>query len=625
MAALRHHRVVVVEGAPGTGKTTQLPQIMRRAGLIPRLCGITQPRRIAAVSVAERLAAEMGSKVGDEVGYSIRFDDSTSSATRIKVMTDGILLQEARRDPTFAAYDVIMVDEAHERSLNIDFALGLLHRALQAQPDLRLVISSATLHKGQFQRFFSAALGAEVPCIKVATRTHPLEVHYRPPQGYGNDLHEAVCDLLEEVAVAHPHGDVLVFLPGEALIHKCMQRIAQAQRPYWTAVPLYGRLTRAEQELVFAPVTHGRKVILSTNLAETSITIEGVRVVLDCGLHKAPWHSPKTGITALREEGISQASATQRAGRAGRLGPGTVYRLYSEEQLLAQPAYTSEEILRADLSEAVLRLIDLGVGDPRSFAFPTPPPRRKLQAAVQALRDLGAIDAHHRLTPIGKQMVPFPLSPSLSRMVVEARRRAPKALHDVLLVGAFASVRGPWLQPEGLQEEARAAHRRFADPLGDALCSLRLYRAFCAAPDADAFCRTHFVDGDTLRFVTRAHQQLCDIAAEHGAAVSVGPGEPQQVLRCVASGFAHNLLRRQHHATTYETLGGVRVALHPSSCLFRRPPAYVVATELMHSSRVYAFHVSAIDPDWLAELSPAAAAWAPSKKKAGRRGRGRGR
>jgi ATP-dependent helicase HrpA len=618
--AVRRHRVVVVEGAPGTGKTTQLPQIFLKAGLVPRCLGITQPRRIAAVSVAARIADQVGEAVGQTVGYSIRFDDSTSPATRIKVMTDGILLQEARRDPHFSAYDILMIDEAHERSLNIDFALGLLHRALQVHPTLRLVISSATLHPGQFQRFFSRGGQDEVPCISLRTRTYPLEIHYRPSVGSGQ-LEEDIYDLMVEIDALHPVGHVLIFLPGEGLIHKTMTLLAAAERRDWTLLPLYGRLTRSEQEQIFAPISSGRKVILSTNLAETSITIDGVRVVIDCGLHKTPWHSAKTGITSLREERISQASATQRAGRAGRVGPGSVYRLYDEPTLLEQPEYTPEEILRVDLSEAVLRLIDLGVSDLMRFAFPTRPPRQKIRAALDALRALGAIDKGQQLTTIGKQMVPFPLSPSLSRMVVEARRRAPKALYDVLVVGAFASVRGPWITPPGLEELARAAHRRFYDPLGDALSGLRLYRAFCSAAEPDRFCQENFVDGDTLRFIGRAHQQLCDIATEHGAKVTEQVGDPQQILYCVASGFAHQLLRRQRQGFSYETLGGIRVALHPSSSLFRQAPAFAVATELMHSNRVYAFNVSAVDPQWLAELNPAAADWQPSAKKGRRRRR----
>ena len=609
VAAVQKYPVVIVEGAAGTGKTTQLPQILQQAGLVPNCMGVTQPRRIAAISVASRIAQQVGCAVGQEVGYAIRFDDATSPQTRIKLMTDGILLQEARGDPDFSAYNIIMVDEAHERSLNIDFVLGLLHRALLQRPSLRVVISSATLHPGHFQRFF-APICRTIPVISLKTRTYPLQILHRPLAKM--DPERLIGAIVEHVSLLHRTGGpghVLIFLPGEGLIVRTIEALkAEGMGAQWRLLPLYGRLTRAEQERVFDEELHARKIVVATNLAETSITIDGVNFVIDCGLQKLPWFSAKTGVTTLREEPISQAAATQRAGRAGRVGPGTVIRLYSEDSFDERPAYSPEEILRVDLSEAVLRLIDLGVTDVLSFVFPTPPPRQKIAAALQTLRALGAIDARNHLTQIGRQMVPFPLSPQLSRMVVEAATLSPEVVSDVLLVGAFLSVRSPYTYPAGQEEAAKQAQRRLADPLGDAITAVRTYRRYLDAADRAQFCSRNFVDADTMAFITRAHRQLCDIAESHGVPVGPPVNAMLDVVRCVATGFAERLLCRRGYG--YETLSGLTVALHPSSSLYQKSPKFIVAAELMNAGRLYAFNASAVQPEWLKALNPqAAAAW----------------
>ena len=488
--AIRHNQVVVVEGPAGTGKTTQLPRMLRRAGLVPRRMGITQPRRIAAVSVAWRIAQEEKCTLGEDVGYAIRFDDCTSPQTAIKVMTDGILLQEARGDNELSQYDILMVDEAHERSLNIDFTLGLLHRVLARRHDLRVVISSATLYPGHFQRFFRSVAG-EVPLVSVPSRTYPLDIQYHPLSGGSPDkIIEAVADHVERLHVSAPPGHILAFLPGEGLIQK-VDGVLQGRNlgNSLVVLPLYGRLTREEQERIFQDFGTRRKVILSTNIAETSVTIEDVHYVIDAGLAKLPWFNPHTGVTTLREEPVSQASATQRAGRAGRTGPGTAIRLYDKRSMEERPKFSPEEILRVDLSEAVLRLIDLGVHDVEKFPFPTPPPPKKLKAALTSLSAMGAIDEERYLTPIGKQMVPFPLSPSLARIVVEAANRFPDAVSDVLLVGAYLSVRSPFTFPPGEEDAARKAQRQFADPLGDAVTAVRACHAWKAAADRPAFAK----------------------------------------------------------------------------------------------------------------------------------------
>lgn len=604
--AVRNHRVVVVEGPAGCGKTTQLPRMLKAAGLIPRRMGITQPRRIAAIGVAQRIAFEEETMLGEEVGYSIRFDDRTSGQTRIKVMTDGILLQEVRSDPMLSRYDIIMVDEAHERTLNIDFTLGLLLEILRHRSDLKIVISSATLHAGHFQNFFCQVVGP-VPVLVVPTRMFDLSFQYAPPQGGGSPAAlvdaaiEAVCTLTRDLHEGH----ILVFLPGEGIINRVAQGLVAQNIARSVILPLYGRLPQKEQERVFADTAPNRKIILSTNIAETSITIDGTAAVVDCGLHKLPWHDGRTGVTTLREEPISRASATQRAGRAGRTGPGTVVRLYREDAMQKRPEFGSEEILRIDLSEAVLRLIDLNIKDVERFDFPTAPPKGKLLGALRHLMALGAIDSERNLTPVGRRMVPFPLMPSLARMVVEANDRYPLALNDVLLTGAFLSVRSPFNYPQGKEEAAQAAHAKFRHKLGDALTNLTAYNRWQRAEDKEGFCQKSFLEHDTMKFVARAHDQLKDIAQEHGAEVRDVRADPVELLQCLVRGFADKVLMRR--GPVYETLTGLTVAIHPSSALYGSSAPFVVAAELMSSGRTYAFNVAAVEPAWVAEASSEAA------------------
>jgi len=441
LAALHRHQVVVVQGPTGCGKTTQIPQILMRSGMFGGVIGVTQPRRIAAVSVAWRIAEEQDVQIGAEVGYTIRFDDMSSSHSRIVVMTDGILLQEVRKDPDLSRYGVILIDEAHERSLNIDFCLGLLHGIVARRPELRVLISSATLDPERFVEFFRDGVG-EVPVVQIRAEPHPVEVIWRPL--IGQDPDELADAMAREVATIHRGGHpghILAFLSGEDAIRRTSAAIASQRLGKDLAVlPLYGALTREDQERVFEPFAGRRKVVLATNIAETSITIDDIRHVLDSGLAKVPRVSFKTGIMLLREEGISRASADQRKGRAGRTAPGRCVRFYSQDSYRQRPPFTDEEILRLDLSETVLRLIDLGVRDFEDFAFPTPPPLARLRGALDALLAMGAIDRERRLTHVGERMVPFPLSPQLARMVVEAAEQAPDVVDEVLVVAAFCRV-----------------------------------------------------------------------------------------------------------------------------------------------------------------------------------------
>jgi ATP-dependent helicase HrpA len=607
--ALTDHRILVLEGPTGSGKTTQLPKILKRAMVTDRIIGMTQPRRIAAVSVAWRIADELGVRCGDEVGYAIRFDDQTSSKTEIKLMTDGILLQEARTDPDFSRYGVIVVDEAHERTLNIDVTLGLLHRALQRRPDLRVVISSATLQPYVFQRYFEQ-FNEVVPVVSIDARPYPVDIIYRPARSEEeDDIVEAAALECQRIITKGDPGHVLVFLSGEAAIRKTYEKLALSRLPRDVfLMPLYGKLTRQEQERIFDEVD-GRKIVLATNIAETSITVPDVRFVIDSGVAKIPRYRARSRLSTLFEEGISKASADQRAGRAGRTAPGACIRLYSTKSYNNRPAFTDEEILRLNLAEVVMRLIDLGVKDLEAFPLPTPPRPKALEAAVNALIRLGAIDKERNLTPVGERMLPFPLGPELSRMVVEAMNRYPRVLNEVLMVAAFMSAHSPFLYPPGDEGLARAMQQRFEHPTGDAMTAVIALSRYQAANSREGFCKEHFLDADVMAFISKAHRQLTDIAERVIGHSVGGGGEPFEVVQCLLAGFVDQMMRikgRAYESPYSDTL----ISVHPSSSCFGKRAPYIVAADVVISSRAYARSVSMIKPEWVAERDPELArAW----------------
>ena len=601
--AVRSHQVVVVEGPTGSGKTTQVPQMLLEAGLAGSGIALTQPRRIAAVSIAWRVAAELGVAVGGEVGYCIRFDDQSGPDTRVRVMTDGILLQEARNDPDFERYGVIIVDEAHERTLNIDFTLGLMHSALQRRADLRLVISSATLDPGRFQAFYKG-LGREVPLVSIDARPHPVTIKYRGwPGGDAREVAEAMAAELADLHRNAPPGDVLAFLSGEAGIKRTMESLARRGIANSAEiVPLYGALPREEQERIFAPPGDRRRIVLATNIAETSITVPGVRYVIDSGQAKVPRVSASSGIRALREEGISIASAEQRAGRAGRTAPGTAVRLYARNWLERQPPFSDPEILREDLREVVLRLIDLGVHDLEGFPFPTEPPRRRLKSAIRQLEAMGAIDAQRQLTDIGRRMAPFPLAPPLARAVVEAADRYPHALADVLVAVAFLGGRRPQAFPPDQENEARAAHEALSHPMGDAMTAVSIMRRYDQAPDKAAFCERAYLDGRTMAYIANSRTQLGEIAAAMGASPGQGSGDAAAVIKSLATGFIDQILVAR--GRIYLGPMDIELSIHPASSLWGGHHRFLLAAEIIVLSRPYAAQLSVMRPEWLAEIDP---------------------
>lgn len=621
--ALTDHRVLVLEGPTGSGKTTQLPKILQRAMVTDQIIGMTQPRRIAAVSVAWRIADELEVEIGDEVGYAIRFDDSTSSRTIIKIMTDGILLQEARSDPDFSRYGVIVVDEAHERTLNIDVTLGLLHRALQRRKDLRVVVSSATLQPYLFQRYFESAVARdpkpEVPVVSIDSRPFPVEVSYKPARSDDEDaIVEAAAHEVSEIIKTGEEGHILVFLSGEGAIRQTYEKLALSRLGREVVLlPLYGKLTRAEQERVFdeLPDEHGRKVVLATNIAETSITVPGVRFVVDSGVAKVPRFHARTGMSTLFQEPVSKASADQRMGRAGRTAPGKCIRLYTRVSYDNRPAFTDEEILRLDLTEVVLRLIDLGIREVEDFPLPTQPRKKAVQAAIAMLQTMGAIDGERNLTRIGQRMMPFPLSPPLSRMVIEAADRFPSVVDEVLMVAAFMSAHSPFLYPQGEEAEARAMQQRLHHPSGDAMTAVIALSRYITAKNPEGFAKEHYLDKDVMAFVKKAHGQLRDIATGMNIPILSG-GDATLVVRSVAAGYAHQILKQ--HGRAYEGMGEELISIHPSSSLFGARAPYVVAADVVVSTRPYARNVSALKPEWVADVNPELArAWriaAPKKR-----------
>jgi len=492
--ALSSHSVVVVEGTTGCGKTTQIPQILLDRGLLAdgMMLGVTQPRRIAAISVADRIAQERGVTLGTDVGYAIRFYDVTNPDTRIKVMTDGLLLREARSDSRLSRYGIIMVDEAHERTLNIDFTLGLLNQLLQERDDLKVVISSATISPTVFTRFFNNA-----PHLRIEARTHPVDIQYKPMRDVG--FQERIAQIASRIYKIHRSkepGDVLAFMTGEHEIKMVISELANRGMMDAWIVPLYGRLKREEQEMVFQPTPpqYRRKIVLSTNIAETSLTIDGIRTVVDLGLAKVPSYNPMTGLASLTEEPISKASSRQRSGRAGRTAPGRCIRLYSKESYRERLAFEIEEVKRVDLTDVVLRLVDLGVTNVQDFPFITPPPKRLIRGAVDELRAMEAIDSKNCLTDIGRSMVPFPLSARLSRMIVEASLHYPDIMDKVLAVGAFLSIRSPYLWPQGEEDESRKAHQAFASPHGDLVAALNVMDTYENQQNPVGFCVHDYLD-----------------------------------------------------------------------------------------------------------------------------------
>ncbi len=604
-AALQRDQVVIVAGDTGSGKTTQLPKICLAAGRGDRArIGVTQPRRIAATSVAARIASELGVKVGREVGYHVRFADRTSRETRVKVMTDGVLLAEIQGDPLLSAYDTIVLDEAHERTLNIDFLLGSLKHILGARPDLRLIVSSATLAVDRFSAFFGGA-----PVVQVSGRMFPVTVVHRPP-GRDMTLAENVADVIEEITEREPRGDILVFLPGEREIKECAAVLHQHALPHTALLPLYGRLAQGEQGRVFERSPQ-RRVILATNVAETSLTIPGIVYVIDSGLARVNRHDPRTGITRLLVEPISQASAEQRKGRAGRTQKGVCFRLYARNDFAARPAYTDPEVLRVGLAGAILQMKVRALGDIASFPFLDPPPKRAIDEGYRVLEELGAIDDGRALTELGRKLARLPVDPRIARMILAAEDE--KALREVLVVAAALGLQDPRERPQAAQKQADDAHARFRDDESDFLGLLKLWDFFQAhAKGSEAqlrrLCRDNFLSLQRLREWSDVQQQLARIARELDLYPDAAHAPTSDAIhRALLTGLLSRVGAWHPEQRTYLGARQTRFQLHPSSTLARKKaPPWIVAAELTETTQLFARTCARIDPSWLEDIAGAA-------------------
>ncbi|WP_139981591.1 ATP-dependent RNA helicase HrpA [Nocardioides litoris] len=656
-AAIRDHQVVVVAGETGSGKTTQLPKICLELGRgRDGVIGHTQPRRIAARSVAERIASELGTAIGEPdspVGYQVRFTDRTSRATRVKLMTDGILLAELQRDRMLRRYDTIIVDEAHERSLNIDFLLGYLKRLLPRRPDLKVVITSATIDVDRFATHFAGPDGTPAPVVEVSGRTYPVEVRYRPlvdleeddddGEPLVRDQTEAVVDAVKELG-REGDGDVLVFLPGEREIRDTADALSSALGERGPEiVPLYSRLSAAEQHRVFAP--HGRRrVVLATNVAETSLTVPGIRYVVDTGLARISRYSVRTKVQRLPVEPVSQASANQRAGRCGRVAPGIAIRLYSEEDFDARPEFTEPEVLRTNLASVILQMTSLGLGEVARFPFVEPPDKRNVQAGTQLLEELGALDttprpaapeptgpsrarrgrgrrtAHEgpRLTEVGRRLARLPIDPRLARMILEAERLG--CVREVVVIAAALSLQDPRERPAEQRAQADQQHARFKVEGSDFLTWLELWRYLRTQQkelSSSAFrrmCKREHLNWLRVREWQDFESQLRQVCKE----MKIHLGQPADVPdadgihQALLSGLLSHvgLLEERDKKDAagrramreYVGARGARFAIFPGSGLHRKNPPFLMAGELVETGRLWARQNAAIDPLWAERL-----------------------
>ncbi len=600
--ALERHPAIVVCGATGSGKSTQLPKLCLEAGRgTTGLIGHTQPRRIAARALAGRLAEELGTTVGAAVGYQVRFTDRTGPECRVKLMTDGILLKELESDRELRRYDTLIIDEAHERSLNIDLLLGVLRRLLSRRTDLRLIITSATIEPQRIAAFFGDA-----PVIEVSGRGYPVEVRYRPLAADDEDaaelsLPEGVVAAVRELASAGEAADTLVFLPGEKHIREAAEALTRAQLRHTEVLPLYARLSSAEQARIFQRHS-GRRVILATNVAETSLTVPGIRHVVDSGLARISRYSPRAKVQRLHVEPISQASAEQRKGRCGREAPGICIRLYAEEDFSAREAFTPPEVLRTNLASVILRMASLELGEPQDFPFLDPPDARLINDGVRLLEELQAMDAERRVTSLGHKVAAIPLDPRLGRMLLAAARLG--CVAEMLVITAFLEAQDPRERPVELQQQAGERHALFTDARSDFVTVLNLWRAVGAesaqrsGSQPRKWCREHFLSFLRIREWQDLHAQLARSARELGLRANQIPAGYPELHQAILTGFLGSV-GTLNQRREYDGPRGMRFVIAPGTPLAAKPPKWIVAASLRETTRLYARMVAAVEPAWI--------------------------
>ncbi len=626
LAAIGDHQVVVVAGETGSGKSTQLPKLCLELGRgVLGLIGHTQPRRVAARTIAERVASELGTELGGTVGYTVRFTDKVGDGTLVKVMTDGILLAETQRDRLLERYDTLIIDEAHERSLNIDFLLGYLHQLLPRRPDLKVIITSATIDTERFSQHFGNA-----PVVEVTGRTYPVEMRYRPFGEEPDDERDqvaALAEALDELSHEGP-GDVLVFLSGEREIHDAADALRRMDLRHTDILPLYARLSAPEQHRVFEPHT-GRRIVLATNVAETSLTVPGVRYVVDAGTARISRYSRRLKVQRLPIEPVSQASADQRAGRCGRVAPGVCIRLYGEEDFLGRPEFTEPEILRTNLASVILQMAALGLGDVAAFPFVDPPDPRSIADGVALLEELGAFtpdepDPSRRLTLLGRRLVQLPVDPRLGRMVLEAEKHG--CGREVLVIAAALSIQDPRERPAAAQGEADEAHRRFAVDGSDFLAFVKLWdhlREQQRALTGNQFrklCRSEFLNYLRVREWQDLYSQLRQACSGLGIRLNSEPAHVDHVHQSLLAGLLSHLGMREGVSREFRGARGARFALGAGSSLAKKPPRWVMAAELVETNRLWARVNASIQPEWaeglgdhLVKRTYGEPTWSPSR------------
>ncbi|MCL6738084.1 ATP-dependent RNA helicase HrpA [Streptomyces neyagawaensis] len=614
-AAIRDHQVVIVAGETGSGKTTQIPKICMELGRGVRgMIGHTQPRRIAARTVAERVAEELDTPLGEAVGWKVRFTDQVNQdATFVKLMTDGILLAEIQTDRELRAYDTIIIDEAHERSLNIDFLLGYLAQLLPKRPDLKVVITSATIDPERFSRHFGDA-----PIVEVSGRTYPVEVRYRPlleedSDDADRDQITAICDAVEELQ-GEGKGDILVFLSGEREIRDTADALIKKNYRFTEVLPLYARLSHAEQHRVFQPHT-GRRIVLATNVAETSLTVPGIKYVIDPGFARISRYSHRTKVQRLPIEPISQASANQRKGRCGRTSDGICIRLYTEDDFNARPEFTDAEILRTNLASVILQMTAAGLGDIEKFPFIDPPDHRNIRDGVQLLQELGALDptqkdVRKRLTTMGRKLSQLPVDPRLARMVVEADKNG--CAREVMVIAAALSIQDPRERPADKQTQADQQHARFKDESSDFLAFLNLWRYVReqqkerGSSSFRRMCKQEYLNFLRIREWQDIYSQLRTVAKQMGIHLNEEDAPEQQVHVSLLAGLlSHIGMKDIKDGAKNEYLGArsAKFAIFPGSALFKKPPRFVMSAELVETSRLWARVNAKIEPEWVEPLA----------------------
>ena len=650
--AIAQHQVVIIAGETGSGKTTQIPKICLELGRgVAGLIGHTQPRRLAARAVAERIAEELGSDIGEAVGYKVRFNDKTRPESHIKLMTDGIMLAETQTDRYLSQYDTIIIDEAHERSLNIDFLLGYLKNLLPRRPDLKIIITSATIDSNRFAEHF-AHNGKPAPVIEVSGRTFPIEMRYRPLGDEANEdeedvtMMDGIVDAVDELCLLGD-GDILVFLAGEKDIREAAEALRKGNRRNLDILPLFARLSAQEQHRIFHPTSQTRRVILATNIAETSLTVPGIRFVIDTGLARVKRYSARAKVEQLHIEKISQAAARQRAGRCGRVAAGVAIRLYAEDDFNTRSEYTDPEILRSNLAAVILRMVSLQLGDVAAFPFLQAPEQRYINDGFQVLLELGAVDDNNHLTKLGEQMAKLPVDPKIARMLLAAKRL--NCVPEILIIVSALSIQDPRERPFEARDAADKMHERFKDKESDFLSYLYLWEFFLQTRAQKSYKQTmqvlqqHFLSGPRMREWRELHQQLEQTARElelllnTGAAnesvSSVETNKPNakfqksehavddktvskmrqhggtetsydQIHRALLTGLIAQVGLKAPDSHEYQGARGSRFHLFPASNLFKAKPKWVMAAELMETTKLYARDVAKINPEWIELEAP---------------------